>query len=160
MKIALGCDHRGREAINHLADVLRRDGHEVEVFQDADATVSDYPVAAYQVATRVASNHADRGVLICGTGIGMSIAANKVNGVRAAAVHDEITAEVSRSHNDANVCCLSADLLGLRLIEKIVNTWLGTEFEGGRHARRIERIKAIEQGHNPANEPADTPPDH
>lgn len=153
MKIALGCDHRGRDAIAHLADILRRDGHEVHVFQNNEDAVSDYPVAAYEVATRVASHEADRGVLICGTGIGMSIAANKVNGVRAAAVHDEITAEVSRSHNDANVCCLSADLLGLRLIEKIVTTWLGTDFEGGRHARRIDRIRDIEQGKDPSTQP-------
>jgi ribose 5-phosphate isomerase B len=109
----------------------------------------DYPDMAYPVATAVATGDAQRGILICGSGIGMSIAANKVKGVRAALVHDEIGAEMSRRHNDANVLCLAADLLGVRLIERIIGIWLATEFEGGRHARRVSKITAIEQGHNP-----------
>jgi ribose 5-phosphate isomerase B len=90
-------------------------------------------------------------VLICGTGVGMAIAANKVKGVRAAVVHDELTAEISRSHNDANVLCMSADLLGQRLIEKIVDVWIATPFAGGRHARRVHKIEAIERGDDPAS---------
>ncbi|RMD62319.1 MAG: RpiB/LacA/LacB family sugar-phosphate isomerase, partial [Planctomycetota bacterium] len=92
---------------------------------------------------------ADRGVLICGSGIGMCIAANKVKGVRAALVSDELSAEMSRRHNDANVLCLAADLLGDRLIERIVEIWLATPFEGGRHARRVAKIAAIERGEDP-----------
>ena len=90
------------------------------------------------------------GILVCGSGIGMCIAANKVKGVRAALVHDELTAEMSRGHNDANVLCLSADLLGQRLIEKIAEVWLGTAFQGGRHERRVRKIAAIENGQDPA----------
>jgi ribose 5-phosphate isomerase B len=98
----------------------------------------------------VASGMADCGLLICGTGIGMSIAANKVKGIRAAVVHDEITAQISRSHNDSNVLCLSADLLGHRLIEQIIDAWLKTPFEGGRHARRLAKIRMIEEGRDPS----------
>ena len=89
--------------------------------------------------------------MICGTGIGVSIAANKVSGVRAAVVHDELTAQLSRSHNDANVLCMSADMLGERRMDKIVETFLNIEFEGGRHARRVGKIEAIERGEAPAN---------
>jgi ribose 5-phosphate isomerase B len=93
----------------------------------------------------VGDKRVDRGILICGTGIGMCIAANKVHGVRAAPCHDSITAEMSRRHNDANVLCLSADLLGEELIERMVRIWLTTDFEGGRHARRVDKIVKHEQ---------------
>jgi len=146
MKIAMGADHRGTEAINALADRLRREGNEVTLYGSVDGEPCDYPEPALEVARAVAAGAVDRGILICGTGIGMSIAANKVAGVRAAVVHDEFTAELSRSHNNANVLCFSADLLGIRLIDKIVSVWLRTAFEGGRHARRVEKITAIEQG--------------
>ena len=109
----------------------------------------DYPDMAYPVSTAVSTGEADRGILVCGSGIGMCIAANKVKGVRAALVHDEIGAEMSRRHNDANVLCLAADLLGARIIERIVTTWLKTDFEGGRHARRVNKIAAIEEGRSP-----------
>jgi len=148
MKIAVGSDHRGTEAIKSLAETLRRDGHEVEVLGPSNGP-TDYPEPAYLVAQTVASGKAERGLLICGTGIGMGIAANKVRGARAAVVHDELTAEISRSHNDSNILCLSADLLGVRLIEKIVDVWLKTPFEGGRHARRVRKIGAIEEGQDP-----------
>ena len=105
----------------------------------------DYPDYAFQVALAVSEGRAQRGVLICGTGIGMCIAANKVKGVRAAPCHDSITAEMSRRHNDANVLCLSADLLGEELIERMLRIWLETEFESGRHARRVEKITRFEQ---------------
>jgi ribose 5-phosphate isomerase B len=145
MKIALGSDHRGRDAAVHLENRLRAAGHEiVSLSLPEPGAISDYPDAALMVATSVSRADADRGILICGTGLGMSIAANKVHGVRAAAVHDEITAELSRSHLNANVCCLSADLLGARLMELIVDRWLELEFEGGRHQRRIDKINRIE----------------
>lgn len=149
MKIAVGSDHRGVEAVQQLAEQLTRAGHQVEVIAPASGESCDYPEPAFGVATMVAQGQADHGVLICGTGIGMSIAANKVHGARAAVVHDELTAQLSRSHNDANIICLSGDLLGQRLIEKVVELFLKTEFEGGRHARRVKKIMAIERGENP-----------
>ncbi|MFG0325726.1 MAG: ribose 5-phosphate isomerase B [Phycisphaerales bacterium JB037] len=150
MKVYLSADHRGVAAVTQLADKLSRDGHEVRIDELCTTEPCDYPERAYEVARAVASGEADRGVLVCGTGIGVAIAANKVRGVRAAVVHDELTAELSRSHNDANVLCLSADLLGQRLIEKIADVWFTTEFAGGRHARRVRKIEAIESGRNPA----------
>ena len=151
MKISLGADHRGEASIKLLADRLTSLGHEVFVQSDCQGTTCDYPERAYGVARQVADGTADRGILICGTGIGMSIAANKIAGARAAVVHDELTAQLSRSHNDANILCLSADLLGHRLIEKITDIWLATPFEGGRHARRVNKISAIEKGLDPAS---------
>jgi len=149
MKLAIGGDHRGAAAVRLLAERLRADGHEVAVHGNLTGETSDYPDAAFQVATAVASGESQRGILVCGTGIGTSIAANKVPGIRAAVVHDELTAEMSRSHNDANCICLSADLLGQRLIEKIVDIWLATPFLGGRHERRIRKIAEIEKAHDP-----------
>ena len=149
MRIAMSADHRGIQASKLLADKLRRDGHEVRLVGENASAAVDYPEPAYAVGKAVADGKADMGLLICGTGIGMSIAANKVKGVRAAVVHDELTAEISRSHNDANVLCLSADLLGQRLIESIVDAWLKTPFEGGRHSRRVDKIRAIEEGRDP-----------
>ena len=105
----------------------------------------DYPDIAARVSRKVSQGEADRGILICGTGLGMCIAANKFPGVRAAPCHDDLTAEMSRRHNDSNVLCLSADLLGERLIDRMIELWLTTPFEGGRHARRVEKISAIER---------------
>jgi len=150
MKIALSADHRGAGAARQLADRLRSSGHEVEVMGNLTGDSTDYPIQAFLVGRAVTEGRANRGVLVCGTGLGMCIAANKVKGVRAALAHDELTAQISRTHNDANVLCLSADLLGQRLIEKIVEVWVGTEFSGGRHARRLKEIEAIEEGRDPA----------
>ncbi|MEO1716293.1 MAG: ribose 5-phosphate isomerase B [Planctomycetota bacterium] len=149
MNIALGADHRGSDAINRLAEQLKSGGHSVTLHGSTGGETCDYPIAAYEVGQEVSAGRADRGVLVCGTGIGMSIAANKVDGVRAAVVNNELTAQLARSHNDANVVCMSADLLGLRLIEQIVDTFLKTKHEGGRHARRVDRITAIERGDAP-----------
>ena len=147
MKIAIGSDHRGFEAKRRLVDSLRQRGNEV-VDVGTDGTQStDYPEYAFQVATRVSSGEAERGILIDGSGIGMTIAANKVKRVRAAPCHDTVTAEMSRRHNDANVLCLSADLLGEELIERMVRIFLETEFEAGRHARRVEKIARFEDEH-------------
>lgn len=149
MRIALSADHRGYTGIKQLQEKLSREGHEVQVLGDISGPPADYPERAYLVGKAVASGQADVGILLCGTGIGMSIAANKIAGVRAAVAHDELTAQLSRSHNAANVLCMSADLLGQRLIEKITEIWLKTEFEGGRHMRRIHKIEAIERGKDP-----------
>jgi ribose 5-phosphate isomerase B len=149
-RVALSADHRGAASARQLADRLRSIGHEVLVMGSLTGDATDYPIQAHQVGRAVSDKRADLGVLICGTGIGMCIAANKVRGVRAALAHDELTAQISRTHNDANVLCLSADLLGQRLIEKIVDVWMGTPFQGGRHERRLREIEAIEEGSDPA----------
>ena len=151
MNIALGADHRGWEAVKRLADALSQEGHTTTIFGSESGEPCDYPEAAHSVARQIAAGKADRGVLICGTGVGMCISANKTAGVRAATVHDELTAQLSRSHNNANVVCLSADLLGQHLIEKITEVFMRTEFEGGRHARRVRKIDAIERGEEPSS---------
>jgi ribose 5-phosphate isomerase B len=151
MKLAIGGDHRGREVVRQLATFLATLGHEVQVVHSCNEGGScDYPDVAYPVGKAVAGGAAELGILVCGTGIGMSIAANKVRGVRAALVHDEIGAEMSRMHNDANILCLPADMLGQRLIDRIVRTWLSAGFEGGRHARRVRKVAAIEEGLDPS----------
>ncbi len=150
MKIALGMDHRGVDVGRVLTTALPGEGHEVQVLDSCDEDSCDYPDVTWPVAKAVAAGEADRGILICGTGIGASIAANKVSGVRAALVHDETTAELSRRHNDANVLCLAGDVLtDDEQILRIVTVWLATPFDGGRHARRVNKIAAIERGQNP-----------
>lgn len=151
MKVSIGADHRGSDVTLRLSQFLREQGHTVTRHGSTEGEPCDYPEAAYKVATEVASGNAERGVLVCGTGIGMSIAANKVPGIRAAVVHDELTAHLARSHNDANVLCLSADLIGERSIEKIVEVFLRDQFEGGRHARRVAKVRALELGADPAS---------
>src|SRR5436190_21033180 len=145
MKIAIGSDHRGYDAKRRIVTLLQNTGQEVLDVGPQSADSVDYPDFAFQVAQAVSEGRVDRGILICGTGIGMCIAANKVPGVRAAPCHDSITAEMSRRHDDANVLCLSADLLGEELIERMVKIWLETAFEGGRHARRVDKITSFEQ---------------
>lgn len=146
MKIAIGSDHRGYDVKRRVGALLQKLGHDVIDMGPEGRDSVDYPDFAFQVAHAVGERQVDRGMLIDGSGIGMCIAANKVRGVRAAPCHDSITAEMSRRHNDANVLCLSADLLGEELIERMVRIWLETEFEGGRHARRVEKIARYEQG--------------
>ncbi|MBI2805608.1 MAG: ribose 5-phosphate isomerase B [Planctomycetes bacterium] len=144
MKIVIGSDHRGVEIKRRVVDMLHSLGHDVlDVGSDGAESV-DYPDYAFEVATRVGKREYERGLLICGTGIGMCIAANKVHGVRAAACQDVLTAETSRRHNDANVLCLSADLLGEDQMTQMIRIWLDTPFEGGRHLRRVEKIAKIE----------------
>ena len=145
MRVAVGSDHRGVQVRQKVAELLERLNHEVTDCGAPDGEPADYPDVAQCAAGKVSRGEADRAVLICGTGIGMMIAANKLSGVRAATVHDDLTAEMSRRHNDTNVLCLSADMLGERLIDRMVEIWLKTEFEGGRHARRVEKIRALEQ---------------
>jgi ribose 5-phosphate isomerase B len=145
MRIAIGSDHRGFHLKDQLLSLLKSQGHEV-IDEGTSASDSvDYPDYAALVAKKVSEKSVDRGILICGTGIGMAIAANKFPGVRAAPCHDEITAEVSRRHNDLNVLCLSADMLSPRIAERMVDVWLKTPFEGGRHERRVAKIHAAEK---------------
>jgi len=150
MKIAVGSDHRGFAVKENLVQLLKRLGHEVIDCGTHDASSVDYPDIAAVVARQVSAAEVDRGILICGTGIGMCIAANKFPGVRAAPCHDDLSAEMSRRHNDLNLLCLSADMLGEKLIDRMVEIWLRTEFEGGRHARRVEKIGQLE-GRPPAH---------
>lgn len=128
-----------------MIELVERLGHEVEDFGTFDNAAVDYPDVASLVSQKVSRGEVDRGILVCGTGLGMCIAANKFAGVRAAPCHDDLTAEMSRRHNDTNILCLSADLLGERLIDRMVELWLATPFEGGRHARRVEKIAQIER---------------
>lgn len=144
MIIALGSDHRGCDVSKRLAALFKKAGHDVRVPVALTDDAVDYPDYAAAVGRMVASGDAERGVLVCGSGIGMSIAANKVRGVRAALVHDELSARMSRAHNDANVLCLSADLLSDLDIEQFTKIWLAEPFEGGRHQRRVDKIRAIE----------------
>lgn len=145
MRITIGSDHRGHGVRSKTVESMVRLGHEIE---DVGAQMNgpmDYPDIAALVAGKVSSGEADRGILIGGTGLGMCIAANKFPGVRAAPCHDELTAEMSRRHNDLNVLCLSAELLSTAMTQRIVEVWLKTPFEGGRHARRVEKIAALER---------------
>lgn len=144
MRIAIGSDHRGVAQRLRVIGLLERLGHEVIDCGSHTEEAVDYPDIAADVATRVSEGAVDRGILLCCTGVGMAIAANKVPGVRAATCHDEVTAEMSRRHNDLNVLCLSAEMIGTEEQDKIVRTWLDTAFEGGRHARRVAKIAALE----------------
>jgi len=145
MRIAVGSDHRGFVIKNKVVELLKRLNHEVLDAGPQSPESVDYPDIASLVASQVSTGTVDRGILICGTGIGMCIAANKFPGVRAAPCHDDLTAEMSRRHNDLNVLCLSADMLGERLIDRMIEIWLKTEFEGGRHARRVDKIAEMER---------------
>jgi len=145
MRIAVGSDHRGHAVKERIIELLRRLEQDVVDAGFSAQESIDYPDVAAFVAEKVSKGEVDRGILICGTGIGMCIAANKFAGVRAAPCHDDLTAEMSRRHNDLNVLCLSADMLGERLIDRMVEIWLKTEFEGGRHARRVEKIVQLEK---------------
>jgi ribose 5-phosphate isomerase B len=147
MKIALGNDHRGVSAKQRVSAVLTGLGHEVIDLGANHANSVDYPDFAIPVAEAVSEGRADRGFLICATGHGMCIAANKVRGIRAVNCRDLVDAEMSRLHNDANVMCLSADLLGEEAIERMVRTWLETPFEGSRHQRRLDKIAKYEDDH-------------
>jgi ribose 5-phosphate isomerase B len=146
MRIALGSDHRGFAVKQRLASVLAKSGFEViDLGVTSGEGSADYPDFAIPVSEAVGHGDVQKGILICGTGFGMCIAANKVQGVRAVTCRDPIEAEMSRRHNDANVLCMSADFLGQDLIDRMVNIWLTTEFEGGRHQRRVEKITKYEE---------------
>jgi len=145
MRIAIGSDHRGYLVRNHIIELLARLGCETIDMGTDTAESVDYSDFATLVSKAVCSGEADMGILVCGTGIGMSIAADKFPGIRAAPCHDALTAEMSRRQNNLNVLCLSADLLGQRLIDRIIEIWINAPFDGGRHARRVDRIAELEQ---------------
>lgn len=149
MRIAIANDHRGREAIEQIKAIILQMGFECLDCSTPGGQATDYPDTAYVAANAIANKEADKAILVCGTGIGMSIAANKIRGIRAALCYDELAAKLSREHNDANVLCLSGDLIGSTMLRKIVETWLTTEFTEGRHLRRVNKITAIESGQDP-----------
>ncbi len=145
MRIALGSDHGGYQLKQAVAEWVRELGHQVHDYGVHSPESADYPDYAEQVAAAVARGEADRGILVCGTGIGMSMAANKVPGVRASVCHDVFSARATREHNDANVLCLGERVIGPGLARAIVETWLAAEFAGGRHARRVDKIRELER---------------
>ena len=145
MNIVVASDHRGFTAKDLVSAFLREKGHTVEDMGCSSQESCDYPDHGFAAAEAVARGQADGGILLCGTGIGMSITANKVEGVRAALCHDELTAELAKRHNQANILCLPADLIGVELMKRVVDVWLSTEFEGGRHAKRIDKISHYEK---------------
>ena len=146
MRIAVGSDHRGVEMRMKLIEMLGSLGQHVVDVGSYEQENVDYPDVGASVARKVSSGEVDRGILICGTGLGMCIVANKISGVRAAPCHDELTAELSRRHNDLNVLCLSGDVLAEHVAERLVDIWLNTKFDGGRHARRLDKITEFENG--------------
>ncbi len=145
MKIAVGSDHRGYPLKERLARVLRAEGHEVSDLGCDGSGAADYPDYAFPVAEMVAGGEADRGILVCGSGIGMSIAANKVKGARAALCRTVDDARMTRKHNDSNVLALSEKSMDDPDIEELVRVWLETPFEGDRHLRRLNKIREYEK---------------
>ena len=145
MKISVGCDHGALTLKNKVVEHLKKNGHEVMDFGTHTAASCDYPEFAAAAAKAVASGECEKGIVLCTTGIGVSIAANKVKGVRCALLHETWSAKMTRLHNDTNVMALGAGVVGKNLALEIVDTWLGTEFSGDeRHQRRIDKMMAIE----------------
>ena len=145
MKIAVACDHGGLNLKNEVINYLKEHGYEYVNFGTDTDDSCDYPDLALPAAEAVASGKCEKGIIICSTGIGVSIVANKVPGVRCAHCHDSYCAEFTRLHNDANVLALGEKVIGVGYALKIVNTFLNTEFEGGRHQRRVDKITEIEK---------------
>lgn len=145
-RIIIGCDHRGEKIMQFIADHVKQYGQFDLAFAcSSDGETVDYPDVAAQVGLEISRGNADYGILICGTGIGMCVVANKFPGVRAAPCHNEVAAELSRKHNDSNVLCLAGDTLGERSSLTIVEKWLTTPFAGGRHQVRLEKISLLER---------------
>ena len=145
MKIALGCDHGGLEHKNAILEHLKSRGFEVTDFGIYEQASVDYPDIAIKVANAIKDGECQRGILVCGTGIGMSLAANKVKGIRAAACSEHFSAKYTRLHNDSNILCLGGRVIGVGTALELVDLFVDTEFEGGRHATRVGKITAIEE---------------
>jgi len=144
MHIALGCDHRGLKLKQTIIGLLTELGYDYQDFGCYSTEPVDYPDIAQRVAEAVASGKLDHGILLCGTGIGMSIAANKVRGIRAALCYDTLSAQRARQHSDANILCLGGDTVEQYIALDIVKIYLSTTFEGGRHLRRLQKIHSLE----------------
>ena len=143
MRIAIGCDHRGLKLKQFVIKIITKAGHNHEDFGCYTSDPVDYPDIAKSVAEAVANGHFEYGILICGTGIGMCMAANKVKGIRAALGHNAFSARRARQHNNANILCLAAEE-GKALVPSIIETFLSTRFEGGRYQRRLDKISNME----------------
>lgn len=143
--LAIGCDHGGFELKNHIIEHLADKEIEIRDFGCFDEISCDYPDIACEVCKSITDGECEKGILVCGTGIGMSIAANKVNGIRAAHLTDVYSAKMTKMHNNANVICLGGRVTGRELAFMIVDTWLQTEFAGGRHQIRIDKISGLER---------------
>ncbi len=148
-KIALGADHAGFALKEKVRDYLLSKGYEVEDYGTESTEAVDYPDFALKVAKRVATKEATYGVLVCGTGLGMELAANKVPGIRATPCNDTLTARLAREHNDANVLTMGGRLIDEATAQKVLDVWLSTPFAGGRHERRVRKIDAIEKTNQP-----------
>ena len=144
MKISVACDHGGLELKNTIAKHLESQGHEVKDFGTYTKDSCDYPEFAAAAARAVAGGECERGIVVCTTGIGVSIAANKIKGIRCALLSDLMSARLTRQHNDTNMMALGQGVVGEKLALEIVDTWLATEFEGGRHARRVGKLMDLE----------------
>ncbi|MDD6527455.1 MAG: ribose 5-phosphate isomerase B [Oscillospiraceae bacterium] len=144
MKIAIGCDHVGYELKKRVIDHLTEKGHEVVDFGTNSQERTDYPIYGEKAANAVASGECDRGIVICGTGIGISISANKVKGIRCVVCSEPYSALLSRQHNDTNMLAFGSRVVGGDLALMIVDAWLSGEYEGGRHAKRVQMISDIE----------------
>ena len=144
MKIALGCDHGGLEHKNAITEHLKERGFEIKDFGIYEQKSVDYPEIAEKVANSIASGETELGILVCGTGIGMSLAANKVKGIRAAACSEHFSAKYTRLHNNSNILCLGGRVIGVGTAIELVDLFVDTEFEGGRHQRRVDMITTIE----------------
>jgi len=153
MRIVVAADHVGFPLKDNVLEYLKSQGLEVEDYGTSSAERVDYPDYAEKVAARVAAKQADYGVLVCGTGIGMMLAANKVPGIRAVAANDTISARLAREHNDANILTLGARMIDPAAMRQIVDTWLTTPFAGGRHMRRLQKIDALEQRYHSEKKP-------
>jgi len=153
MKIVVAADHVGLPLKDNVLEYLKSQGLEVEDYGTSSAERVDYPDYAEKVAAKVAAKRADYGVLVCGTGIGMMLAANKVPGIRAVAANDTISARLAREHNDANILTLGARMIDAAAMRQIVDTWLTTPFAGGRHERRLQKIDALEKRHHSEKRP-------
>lgn len=145
MKIAIGCDHGGLEHKNAIIAHLKERGFEVVNFGTDTLDSVDYPDIAVKVCNAVVNHECERGILVCGTGIGMSIAANKVKGIRAAALSDHFSAKYTRLHNDANILCLGGRVIGIGTALELTDIFTDTEYEGGRHQKRLDKIAALEK---------------
>jgi ribose 5-phosphate isomerase B len=150
MRIALGADHAGYELKDRIKTYLAEKGVTVTDEGTVNGDSVDYPDFARKVAQDVVAGKVDSGILVCGTGIGMAIAANKVHGIRAAAANTEFEAQMAREHNDANILTVGARVVGEGIAERIVDTWLSTQFAGGRHQKRVDKIMEIERTENSA----------
>ncbi|MGE5484611.1 MAG: ribose 5-phosphate isomerase B [Ignavibacteriales bacterium] len=145
MKIAIASDHAGFQMKKILKDLVVSLGHEVCDFGADSEEPVDYPDTGREAALHVARGDFDRGIVVCGTGVGMSIVANKIPGIRAALCNDVVCARLTREHNDSNVLALGARIIGSEVAREVVRTWLSTDFAGGRHARRVEKISALDR---------------